>query len=196
VDWLGPALVLYVMVAAVVVARRRLAKMESLRVAEVGTLARLIRSGSREELEAHRNSRPPESLESVLLAVFLSDDSSAARIATVNEHLGDLDRELDASGDVARRIGRGALLSGTLACVLGLTLTVTGPSGPAWGPSATSFVLGLIGWAVAMELDRRTRRAADLARAEWDRVAVAFGDRLSGGSPNVTTEGPEPEMGG
>jgi hypothetical protein len=185
VDWLGPALVLYVVVAAVVVMRRRLAKVRALRVREPAPLVRLIRTGTPEELEANRARRPEESPESVLLGLVVSGDSAALRIATANEHLGDIDRELDIQSDFATRVARGALLSGTLACVLGLTLTVAGPSGPAWAPSATSLLLGIVGWMAALELDRRTRQEGALARGEWDKVAAALGDRLSVGPPPV-----------
>jgi hypothetical protein len=103
------------------------------------------------------------------------------RIATVNEHLGDLDRELDSQRDIPKVIGRGALLCGTFGCVLQLSLTVASPLGPAWIPAATSFLLGLFGFVVSLQIDRRARDMATLVRTEWDRVALALGERIGRG---------------
>lgn len=180
-DWLGPALVVYVATACVVAARRRLTRIAALRVRDVVGLVRVIRSGERNEIEARRAGMSAEAAESVVLTALVSDDSTAVRIATVNEVLGDLERELTVGPDRGRTIGRAALLSGTLACVLELAMTVAGPGGPAWLPSGTSFLIGLAGWMVSLELGRRVENQAELVRGEWDKVALAVSDRLTGG---------------
>lgn len=178
-DWLGPALVLYVALAAVLVSRRRVTQIAKLRVMDASALSKMIRAGSDAELAAAAARAPAESFEGLVVSAILEETSPEMRMATVNEHLGDLDRELDSQRDIPKVIGRGALLCGTFACVLQLTLTVAGPLGPAWAPAATSFVLGLFGFVASLQIDRRARQMGALVRAEWDRVAVALGERIS-----------------
>ena len=182
-EWLGPALVLYVAVAAALVARRRVTQIARLRIGDVAALLRTIKSGDDDDLVAAGTRAPSESFESLVISATLEDAAPSMRIAAVNEHLGDLDRELDSQRDVPKVIGRGALLCGTFGCVLELSLTVAGPSGPAWSPAATSFLLGLAGFLASLQIDRRARDMATLARAEWDRVASALGERIGRGPP-------------
>jgi hypothetical protein len=188
VEWLGPALVFYVAVSATLVARRRLTQIARLRVMNVDALVRAIRLASDEELATAGSRASTESFESLVVSAVLDDASPAARIAAVNEHLGDLDREIQSRRDVPRVVGRASLLCGTLGSVVELTLTVAGPTGPAWAPSATSFFVGLSGFLASLEIDRRARGSEALARAEWDRVATALNDR-------VFREGPRPSQG-
>lgn len=189
-EWLGPALVFYVAVAATLTARRRLTQLSRLRVTDVPGLVRAIRSGRDDDLVAVRSRAPVDSFESVVVSAVLEDSQPAARIASVNEHLGDLDREIDSQRDIPRVVGRGALLSGTLGCVLELTLTLTAPSGPAWSPAASAFLLGLAGFLAAARIDRRARDTAALTRAEWDKVATALGERFGHGSAEPKTSDP------
>jgi hypothetical protein len=179
VDWLGPALVLYVAIASALVARRRLVHVASLRVSDSAAVVRTIRSSTDQEVARAGERAPAESFEGRLLSAAASDAPPAVRIADVNELLGDLDRSLDTQRDVPKVIGRGALLAGSFTCVLELTLTVAGPGGPAWAPALLCFVLGLAGFFASLEADRRARRAAGEARAEWDRVAAALGERMN-----------------
>jgi hypothetical protein len=181
VEWLGPALVCYVAVAAILVARRRLTRVESLRIGDLAKLLRAIKSGSDEDLAVVGAGAPTESFENLVISAIIGDASSELRIATVNEHLNDLDRELDSQRDVPKMIARGALLSGTFACVLELSLTVTRPSGPAWSPAAASFLLGLAGFMASLRFDARARHAAKIGREEWDRVASALAERMGRG---------------
>jgi hypothetical protein len=182
VEWLGPALVSYVAVAAVLVARRRLTRVENLRIEDLATLLPAIKSGSDEELSLAAARAPKESFESLVISATVEDAPSSLRVATVNEHLGDLDRELDSQRDVPKMIARGALLSGTFGCVLELSVTLTQPSGPAWSPAATSFLLGLAGFLASLRIDGQARGAAKVARAEWDRVASALAERIGRGA--------------
>jgi hypothetical protein len=181
VDWLGPALVLYVAVAAVLVARRRVTQIARLRILDAAALSKTIKAGSDDELAAVAGRVPGESFEGLIVSAILEDAAPDVRIATVNEHLGDLDRELESQRDIPKVIARGALLCGTFGCVLQLSLTVAGPLGPAWTPAATSFLLGLFGFAASLQIDRRARELAALVRAEWDRVALALGERIGRG---------------
>ena len=180
-EWLGPALVCYVAVAAILAARRRLTRIESLRVGDLANLLRSIESGSDEDLVAAGKRAAKDSFESLLISAIVEDVPPGVRVATVNEHLGDLDRELDSQRDVPKMIARAALLGGTFGCVLELTLTVAAPTGPAWSPAVTSFLLGLAGFSASLGFDRRAREAAELARAEWDKVASALAERVGRG---------------
>jgi hypothetical protein len=182
VEWLGPALVLYVAVAAVLVARRRVVQIARIRILDVAAVLKSIKSGSADDLIAAAARAPDESFESLVVSALVEDAPPSLRIATVNEHLGDLDRQLESQRDVPKVIGRGALLCGTFGCVVELSLTVAGPAGPAWTPAATSFLLGLAGFLVSLQIDRRAREMATLVRAEWDRVALALGERFDRGS--------------
>jgi len=179
VDWLGPALVLYVAIASALVSRRRLVHVASLRLSDPVAVVRTIRSSTDREIALASERAAADSFESRILSAAASEAPPAVRIADVNELLGDLDRSLDTQRDVAKVIGRGALLSGSLASVLELTLTVAGPGGPAWTPALLCFVLGLAGFLASLEVDRRARQATAEARAEWDRVAAALGERMN-----------------
>jgi hypothetical protein len=185
VEWLGPALVFYVAVAATLTARRRLTQLARLRVTDVQGLVRAIRSGRDDDLVAFRSRAPADSFEGLVVSAVLEDTQPAARVASVNEHLGDLDREIESQRDIPRVVGRGALLSGTLACVLELTLSLNAPSGPAWGPAASAFLLGLAGFLSSARIDRGARDVAALTRAEWDKVAAVLGERFGQGSADA-----------
>ena len=164
-EWLGPALVLYVAVAATLVARRRLVQIASLRVTDVAALVRAIRSDKEDDLAAAHASARVESFESLVVSALVEGATPTVRVATVNEHLGDLDRALDSQRDVPKVIARAALLCGTLGSVLELTVTVATPTGPAWMPASASFVLGLTGFLAALQIDRRARELSALAWA-------------------------------
>lgn len=189
-EWLGPALVFYVAVAATVMARRRLTQLARLRLTSGTALVRVIRAGRDEDLVDAGRRAPPDSFESLVIAAVLESAPPALRVAAVNEHLGDLEREIESHRDIPKVVGRGALLSGTLACVLELTLTMTEPSGPAWTAASASFLLGLAGFLASADVDRRARHAAALVRAEWDKVAAALGDRFGQASTGAKTADP------
>lgn len=177
--WLGPALVFYVAFASFIVARRRLATVVRLRARDAGGLTRAIRSRAREDLARARAGARPDSFEALVLEAVLSEEAKSVRVAIVNEHLGDLDRVIDAQRDVSNVIGRAALMSGTLASVVELAMTLPSAGGPAWAPAATSFVFGIAGWATTGEMERRARSLSNRVRAEWDGIAAALGDYLS-----------------
>src|SRR5262249_3914065 len=96
----------------------------------------------------------------------------------------------DSQRDVPKVAGRGALLCGTLGSVLELTWTVASPAGPAWAPASSSFLLGLAGFLASVQIDRRAREADVRARAEWDKVAAALGERFAPAAGGIRTPDP------
>jgi hypothetical protein len=95
--------------------------------------------------------------------------------AALDEHLGDLDRELSAGRAVPAAAARVALLSAGLGAVIELLQDLSG-RGIAFAVAAGA--VGVAGAAVCFELGRRSAAKALELRAVWDRLAGAAALRL------------------
>jgi len=107
-----------------------------------------------------------------LARALLGGSSKEEAVATLNEHLGDVARELSVGRTVPRAMGRVALAAGTLAGVLQVGSTVSSRAGVLWAPALWAFVAGCIGAGAAFELDRRCRDLSERVKAAWDEVAA------------------------
>jgi hypothetical protein len=128
----------------------------------------------------------------VLVRALLDRSDRNRAIATLNEHLGQVERALEVGRAVPRAIGRAALASGTFAAVVEFGGSVSSARGAAWAPAIAEFLAGAVGTALTLELDRRSAAQAHRVREAWDKIAAVFARRLGDDGPGGHSEGFQP----
>jgi hypothetical protein len=146
----------------------------SLVLVDVASLEKKLRTGSDADVEGAIRDTFGDAAPAMLAAVAANDDASLqAGAVALDEHLGEIDRELSGRKGVAGAAVRIALLSAALGAVLELLQDL--------GQMIAALVAVVIGVGVAgacFELGRNAVRRTAKLRADWDRVAAAAAARL------------------
>lgn len=113
----------------------------------------------------------------------------AAGVASLNEALGDVARELDVSREVPKSAVRVALASGALLGLVELGRRLPDEGTVAMVGAAPPFSVGLVGAVVCIILGRVAEQRGRRARDGWDRLGRIL-ERLLAESDNVGTPAP------
>lgn len=108
----------------------------------------------------------------------------AARVAVLNEALGEVARELDVSREVPKSATRVALASGALSALVELGRRVPDEGAQALAAAAPAFSVGLVGAVACILLGRAAEERGRRARNGWDRLGRIL-ERLIAESDNV-----------
>jgi hypothetical protein len=103
------------------------------------------------------------------LAPTLTAENAEEAVAALNERLGDVARELAVGAELPAVSARIGLFTGVILAVVELSRTLSGSA--AIGTSGAALAAGMAAAAVGSELDRRSRKATDRARAAWNTLS-------------------------
>ncbi|HVU05348.1 MAG TPA: hypothetical protein VHE30_26555 [Polyangiaceae bacterium] len=113
-------------------------------------------------------------------AGVLGQASRPVAIVTVDEHLGDVGRELQEGATLSRTLPRIAFGAGLFGAVFDVALR--GSAGPAaWIHPLESLVAGVVFAGASLEITRRVTAAEERARSRWDEVGRLLAARLEAG---------------
>jgi len=126
----------------------------------------------------------PESPMGSLSREVLEAPSERAAIATLNEALGDVARELDVGREVPKSATRVALATGTLLALIEIGRLLPQGAARALPTAGGSFAVGLVGASLCLLIARGADDRARSARDGWDRLGRTL-ERLLRESHNV-----------
>ncbi|MCC6666754.1 MAG: hypothetical protein IT375_23585 [Polyangiaceae bacterium] len=175
------ALVVSVLVAAgcIGVSAKRLALVTA--IEREAVLSDGLERASRERL---LSKLPAESALGRAAREVLEAPSRPLAVASLNETLGDVARELDVSREVPKSATRVALASGALLGLIELGRRLPDDGAQALVGAAPSVAAGLVGMVACMLLARSAEQRGRRARDGWDRLGRIL-ERLLSESDNV-----------
>ena len=154
---------------------------------DAGLVERGLRSGDQSQVvSAVRDAfgdAAPAMVEALRAKSAVTTNEAAAAL---DEHLGDLERDLSEGRAVAASAARVALLSAGLGAIVELLPDLSGAAIPR---ALGAVAIGITAAGTCFELGRRSVQRARELRSVWDRLAGAAADRL--GIP-VGTASPGP----
>ena len=121
---------------------------------------------------------PAASAERALVEALTESSVGPARIALVNEQLGDIAAALDRGRGVPRAAGRVALGGGLGLGVWRVASTVASADGGDAALAGAAFGIGLVAAGVCLALGRRADALAGDAREQWDTLGRIIARRF------------------
>ena len=131
---------------------------------------------------------PPDGPLARTAAEVLSAPSHQAAVATLNEALGDVARELDVSREVPKSATRVALACGALLALVELGRRLPDDGASALAGALPPMAAGAVGAAICLILARSAEQRGRRARDGWDRLGRIL-ERLLAESDNVGGRG-------